>query len=189
MTPLELLASATETFRVRLSCLTAEDLEGLSTCTEWTVRDISDHVVGGNRFAVATLAGEPLDSAVQSAMRGGFDGDPVDLFSVSATAQLRAFNSPEVLTNSVEHPMGAITGKEFLEFRICDLVLHSWDVARSTGGDERIADELVEFVLRQFADGKGRVLDSKSYDSPIHHGNESSITSWDEALLLSGRRP
>jgi len=89
----------------------------------------------------------------------------------------------------VDHPMGQITGLEFLNFRICDLVLHSWDIARSTGGSERIDDDLVEFVWSQFADGAGSVLESGHYGTYERLGDDGSVTMMDSVLLASGRTP
>lgn len=189
MDPLDLLGSASETFHDKIADIDADGWNGISTCTDWTVRDILDHVVGGNRFAVASLDGQPLGEAFLSAMSLGFDGEPVELYSVSAADQLRAFRSPDALRSLVDHPMGQIAGLDFLNFRICDLVLHSWDVARSTGGGEQLDDALVEFVWTQMADGKGPVLKSGSYGTHQDLDGDRSLTTMDRVLLSSGRRP
>ena len=189
MDPLDWLASASDTFHDRIAAVNRNGWTGVSTCTDWTVRDILDHVVGGNRFAVASLDGQPLGEAFLSALSLGFDGEPVAMYSVSAADQLRAFGSPDALRCVVDHPMGQITGLDFLHFRICDLVLHSWDVARSTGGGEHLDDGLVEFVWAQMADGGGSVLQSGSYGTNHHLDDDSSLTTIDRVLLSSGRKP
>jgi len=187
--PLALLASASETFHDRVVAVGHSGWAGASTCTDWTVRDILDHVVGGNRFAVASLDGLPLEEAFLSALSPGFDGQPVELFSVSAADQLRAFGSPGAFERLVDHPIGQITGRDFLNFRICDLVLHSWDIARSTGGAERFDDRLVEFVWAQMEDGARSVLDSGSYGTRQDSAPDRSLTTMENILLTSGRTP
>jgi uncharacterized protein (TIGR03086 family) len=187
--PLCFLASASETFHDRIASVSCSEWAGGSTCTEWTVRDVLDHVVGGNRFAVASLDGLPLEEAFTSALSLGFDGEPVDLYSVSAADQLRAFGTSNALMTMIDHPMGQISGLEFLGYRICDLVLHSWDIARSTGGAERIDDDLVEFVWTQMVDGTGSVLESGSYGTHQPLDDDRSVTTMDRVLLASGRTP
>ena len=189
MDSLDLLASASETFHERIAAVNHNGWAGVSTCSDWTVRDILDHVVGGNRFAVASLDGLPLGVAFISALSLGFEGEPVELYSVSAADQLRAFGSPEAFTRLVDHPMGQITGSDFLNLRICDLVLHSWDIARSTRGREQIDDGLVEFVWTQIADDEGTFLKSGSYGTLQHLGSDRTLTTMDRVLLSSGRTP
>ena len=47
----------------------------------------------------------------------------------------------------IDHPLGEISGREFLEFRVFDISLHAWDLARSIGANEQLAPDLVEVVL------------------------------------------
>ena len=37
---------------------------------------------------------------------------------------------------SFDHPLGHITGRNFLEFRVFDTTLHAWDMAGALGTDE-----------------------------------------------------
>ena len=55
------------------------------------------------------------------------------------------------MTTTVHHPSGDIDGATFLGFRLGDLVLHGWDLARSVGGDEHMDDELVAIVWDAYA--------------------------------------
>ena len=47
----------------------------------------------------------------------------------------------------IDHPLGEISGGEFLVFRVFDIALHAWDLARSIGASERLAPDLVDIVL------------------------------------------
>ena len=47
----------------------------------------------------------------------------------------------------LDHPLGEISGGEFLEFRIFDITLHTWDLARSIGTSEDLSPDLVEVVV------------------------------------------
>jgi hypothetical protein len=43
--------------------------------------------------------------------------------------------------------------RELLEFRVFDLTLHVWDLARAIGADDQIRPELVQAVLAIVANG------------------------------------
>jgi uncharacterized protein (TIGR03086 family) len=140
------LARATAGFQRRLDAVDPDQWEQPSVCDGWTVRDVADHVIGGNRFAVGMLAGHDPARALEHARALGFQGDPAQLHRVSAVAQIEAFSEPGALDRVVHHPGGDVDGRTFLAFRLGDLVLHGWDLARSTGGDESLDEELLPVV-------------------------------------------
>ncbi len=187
--PLALLDVASQSFLEKILNVEQSAWDASSTCAEWTVRDVNDHVAGGNRFSVACLAGSSFEHAFAAALNDGFDGDPIEMFSFSAESQLRAFSEPDALKVTVNHPMGQITGLTFLGYRICDLALHAWDIARSTDTDEQIDDRVVEFVANHFADGSSGVFSSGSYGPAHHVVGDRPLSQWDQVLITSGRTP
>lgn len=146
MDPLEALARATISFAEALGAVPTDSWDKPSVCDGWTVRDLADHVLGGNRFAVGLLAGQDSSTALETALGAGFEGDPADLYGPSAAAQLEAFRAPGALERIVRHPAGDISGVLFLWFRVGDLALHGWDLARSTGGDSQLDEVLLPDV-------------------------------------------
>jgi uncharacterized protein (TIGR03086 family) len=148
--PLDALTRATAGYRQRLVDVGADQWSEPSVCSGWSVKDVADHVLGGNRFAVALVDGASPAEALTRALAESFDGDPVARFVESADAQLAAFTRPGALDANVHHPEGDISGRTFLCYRVGDLLLHGWDIARSTGGDDRLDDELVPGVWREY---------------------------------------
>ncbi len=51
------------------------------------------------------------------------------------------------MTHRVDHPLGVITGEQFLRFRVYDITVHAWDLARSVGADENLVSALVDVVM------------------------------------------
>ena len=117
-------------------------------CEEWDVRYLAAHVVGGNRFAVSILAGLPSTEAIELVMSAPqLGGDAVSSWSTSAAEQRSAFHADGVLDRTVDHPLGLLPARHFLEFRILDLTLHAWDLAQALGLDDVLDADLVDTVL------------------------------------------
>ncbi len=112
-------------------------------CDEWTVRDVADHILGGNRFTVLILGGLPSDAAMDRVTHGDFAGDPGRAFEQSSAEQLLAFGQPGVLERMYEHPMGLLSGRQIARLRMSDLVVHAWDLARALGLPEGLDPLLV----------------------------------------------
>lgn len=147
---LEALTRATSGYQQRLVGVGVDQWDQPSVCDGWTVKDVADHVLGGNRFAAALAGGANPDDALVQALAASFDGDPLAHFVESATSQLEAFSRPGALDAIVHHPQGDISGRTFLYYRVGDLLLHGWDLARSTGGDDQLDGELVTDVWREY---------------------------------------
>ena len=189
MEPLDALTRATAEYRQRLVDVGADQWNEPSVCSGWSVKDLADHVLGGNRFAVALVDGASTDEALTYALTGSFDGDPVARFVESADAQLAAFSRPGALEAIVHHPEGDINGRTFLYYRVGDLLLHGWDLARSTGGDDRLDEELVPDVWREYQQLLDAAADNGAFgtgpsgtvpaDAPLSH----------RLLDLTGRNP
>lgn len=103
-----------------------------SPCEGWSVTDVVDHVVTGERFTVQMLAGASLSDAVQviTGLDPG-DEDVVGQLTEAAAEALAAFDGS--LDRTVDHPVGPITARRMLGFRIIDQLGHTWDVATAIG--------------------------------------------------------
>jgi uncharacterized protein (TIGR03086 family) len=183
-----LLSRATDFFERRLAAVTAQQWPMASVCDGWTVKDVADHVVGGNRFAVGMLAGFDAGSAFQGALAEGFADDPVVAYQLSARTQLDAFRAPGALEVVVHHLDGDIDALQFLGFRLGDLLLHGWDLARSCGGDDSLDDDLVHAVWDVY-----HPMLTGSHTSAGFGGGSTGLVSDDAPLAvrlldLTGRR-
>ena len=189
MEPLAALARASAGYERRLMSVSDNHWDRPSVCDGWSIRDVADHVLGGNRFAVGLLAGQSADEALAHAMEPGFDDDPVVSYRASATAQHDAFAAAGALEHVVHHPAGEIDGSHFLGFRLGDLVLHGWDIARSIGSDETLDEELLLAVWNAYqpilsaADERWAFGDGSSGNVP------DDAPLWLRLLDLTGRRP
>lgn len=102
-----------------------------SPCAEWSVFDVVDHVVAGERFTVGVLGGASLTEAVEAQVGLDPKADVLEQVTKAAAAALEAFNGS--LDRIVDHRVGPISARRMLGFRIIDQLGHTWDVATATG--------------------------------------------------------
>jgi uncharacterized protein (TIGR03086 family) len=187
---IDALRRAGEEYRQRLVQVGRDQWNLPSVCEGWTVKELADHVLGGNRFTVPLLGGASADTAFSIAVDGDFDDDIVALFDESMAAQLEAFAVPGALDVEVAHPAGATSGITFAGLRTGDLLLHAWDLARSIGVDDSLNSEVVEQVWQVYEPRlNAGAIGSGGF------GDGATGTLGDDAALvlrlldLTGRRP
>src|SRR3954452_2722716 len=127
-----------------LGAVTPQDWAFPTPCEGWTVHDLVVHVVGGTRMSVALLDGATRDEAFATLQGDVLGDEPLDTFA-EAQAQLSAkFRALDSLEVTIHHMVGDIPAAMLLGFRIGDLTLHSWDLARAIGADETLDPVLVD---------------------------------------------
>jgi mycothiol maleylpyruvate isomerase-like protein len=68
-------------------------------------------------------------------------------FVATADRMVACFHEDGALERVVHHVIGDRTGSELVSMRILDAAVHAWDLARAIGADERLHDEIVDFLL------------------------------------------
>jgi uncharacterized protein (TIGR03086 family) len=183
------LARAQDAFDLRLGRVEADQWSLPTVCPDWTVRDLVNHVVVGSTMSVRLLDGAALDQIMALFGSDALGDDPLETRRQTVAAEREAFAAPGALDRIVHHPAGDIPGAVLLGFRTGDNLLHTWDLARATGGDEVLPDDVVADVwsvlepfgpsigtLGVFGDGPSGTVGP---DAPLQT----------RLLDLSGRRP
>ena len=158
-------------------------------CSEWDVRGLVVHVIEGSGMARRLLDGASAEHA-RAAFGVEHGTDLAAEMDAAFAAELEAFERAGAMEMTVHHPAaGDIPGAGLCDFRTGDYLLHSWDLARATGQDERLPEVLVTATwealqpmapiigqIGVFGSGpSGDVPD----DAPLH----------ERLLDLTGRRP
>ena len=89
---------------------------------------------GDRRDAIAVLGVDHLGD------------DPVAAIDEALQRQQAAFDRPGVESHVFQHPAGDMPGAQVLQFRLGDVLVHQWDLARAIGADEHLDPELVDEV-------------------------------------------
>jgi uncharacterized protein (TIGR03086 family) len=112
-------------------------------CTDWTVRDLVNHLVGANLVFAALLRDRtPPDRGTDH-----LGENPAVAYRDSGTAVQAAFDQPGVLERTYQAPIGSVPGAVMLHLRITDLLVHAWDLAQATGQPVDLPDDLAEQAL------------------------------------------
>lgn len=155
----------------------------------WTVRALVDHVVGGNRMAVAILQGGSKADGLAQFARSADDVDVVAAFDESRQELAEAFAAPGAMERTVAHPAMDMPADQLLGFRLTEYGLHGWDLARAIGVDDAIDHDVLTSLLA--------LLEPMAEILPVTgmFGSGTSGELGDDASLqhrvldLSGRRP
>jgi uncharacterized protein (TIGR03086 family) len=182
---LNALEVATAEFGRRVAAVDQGGWTGATPCSDWNIHYLTAHVVGGNQFAVLILGGMSASDAIERVMSAPQLGDDaLSAWAITSVAQLHAFRGAKVLERRVDHPLGEITGREFLEFRVFDITLHAWDLARSIGAEERLDADLVHTVLGIVENGPVGM----GFGITALAGAEGAVSPQARLLGLNGRR-
>ena len=138
-----------------------DDWSSDSPCEGWSVFDVVDHVIAGDRFAAIVLGGGTLDAAIGAVVGIDHVGADAVAATVDAAAGARTgFAGP--LDAEVEHPVGRIPARRFLGFRIMDQLGHTWDVATGIDRPVTLAPDAVAVALEVAATERA-MLDASAH--------------------------
>src|SRR6478672_11735211 len=116
-------------------------LGNATPCTDWTVRDVINHVVGGAAmFAECVEQGSVKDDRLGQLMGGDNLGDDYKgAFHKASDRARAAFSSEGALEKMVKLPFGEMPAEVALNIAVMDVMTHAVDIARSTG--QKIDDD------------------------------------------------
>ncbi|MGY1590779.1 TIGR03086 family metal-binding protein [Geodermatophilus sp. SYSU D00708] len=167
--PLAPLATALDGTGQLVAAVTPDQWDAPTPCTDWTVRRLVNHLVGGNRLVVRVLRGEPLPPLDQLGRRASVDQlgeDPAASHRDSADQLLAALREPGVLERAHTLPAGTLPGPALVRLRTVETLVHGWDLARATGRPAPFPDELAERELAFSRDLLGRLPEGRQPFAP-----------------------
>ena len=129
-----------EQFGQRVEAAPDDAWGNASPCEGWSARDVLMHVVDTQRRLVWRLNGSEGEPEPVPA-----DADPKQVWRDSFAATKEALAAPGALEKSVPGPGGGEMPIEMAVGRIyaSDVLIHTWDLARAVGGDEKLDEDAV----------------------------------------------
>src|SRR4051812_44889824 len=164
------------------------ELGNATLCTEWTVRDVINHITGGaTMFAECVENGSVADDRLGQLMGGDNLGDDYKAAFNAASARARAaFSGEGALEKMVKLPFGEMPAGIALNIAVMDVMTHALDIAKATG--QTVDDD----ALLEDALTIGRQLITDDFRTPGVFGAEQpappNATAAEKLLAFAGRK-
>jgi uncharacterized protein (TIGR03086 family) len=108
------------------------------------------HLVEENRWTPPLLAGRTIAEVGDELSLDLLGDDPQGAWAASAVDAGEAVARPDALDATTHLSFGDVPGAEYVRQLTADLLVHAWDLARATGGDERLDADVVAAVAEWF---------------------------------------
>jgi uncharacterized protein (TIGR03086 family) len=136
----------------RVGAIRDDDWGEPTPCTDWTVRDLVNHLAYEDLWTPETMHGRTIEE-VGDRFEGDLLGDqPVATSLAAAAAALRAVEETLPADGLVYLSYGEERAEEYVRQLAADHLVHSWDMAVATGGDPHLDRALVAEVAGWYAD-------------------------------------
>jgi uncharacterized protein (TIGR03086 family) len=163
----------------RVNAVREDQWEDPTPCTEWTVRDLVNHVAGEDLWTVPLMQGSRIEE-VGDRFAGDVLGErpcPAALDAAKEAVSVVAERLPR--GERVHLSYGEENPDEYVRQLAADHLIHAWDLAAAIGGDTRLDPHLVTEVTRWF-DGPEELMRSAGIIGP-----RASSTGEPQADLLA----
>jgi len=168
---------AADGFTARLDAVTDDQWDNSTPCTDWNVRELVDHVI-----AIQRQIPEGLGVTVSDG-----DGMPKATWHAVRDAALEALRQPGVMERTMPGRAGEVPVEMALIPRLSDVLVHTWDLARATGGDERLSPDVAAIVLERLRPNDEILRSTGTFGPRVESPPDADVVV--ELLCFTGRQP
>jgi uncharacterized protein (TIGR03086 family) len=126
----------TEAFERLIAGIRPDQWDDPTPCSQWNVRRLVNHVVGGTLMFISVVTGAPPPDRSLDHL----GDDPAATFRACVSRLRAALADDEAYAATYTGPLGPGTGAQMLDLRVHEMVVHGWDLARATGQAMAIDD-------------------------------------------------
>ena len=141
-----------EHWAARVAAVRKDQWGDPTPCTEWSVRQLVNHVVGEELWTVPLLRGGTIDEVGSQFDGDVLGGEPLGRARVAADEAVAAVDELVPGGGHVQLSYGKEDMGEYVRQLCADHLIHGWDLAAATGGDMSMDPELVAEVGAWFAE-------------------------------------
>ncbi|HZD65288.1 MAG TPA: TIGR03086 family metal-binding protein [Acidimicrobiales bacterium] len=126
-----------DAFSARVDAVPGDRWSSPAPCEGWTTRDVVAHVASGHRRILAGLAGaEPQPVTA--------DEDAAAAWRTAYADMVKTASDPDAVNQTYQSPMGPMPLGQFMgRMLTTEILVHTWDLARAAGLDERLDQDAV----------------------------------------------
>ncbi|HEY7625884.1 MAG TPA: TIGR03086 family metal-binding protein [Ilumatobacteraceae bacterium] len=133
MDQLATLAYAIEELRRTVTSLDASQMDKVTNCAPWTVRQLASHALNNQLVWAGIVTGRELVSFADTMAAVPYEGDLAAYANGVAKQALDLWETDGVLEAMHVTPFGEVPGSVVITFSIIDGIAHAWDLSASTG--------------------------------------------------------
>ena len=187
MDPVEAHRRAVEEFDTRVRSISEDQWQRSTPCQDWDVRALVNHLVNENKWTAPLIGGKTVED-VGDAFDGDLLGDNPQVAWEGSAAEARAAVDAVAgdLDRMVNVSWGQIPAREYIEQLWTDHLIHSWDLARAIGADEKLDPELVEICYRGSAPMEDFLKSTGAYGDKVEAPEGADTQT--KLLAIFGRR-
>jgi uncharacterized protein (TIGR03086 family) len=139
MDSIERIDRATAFASQKVKKVTPDDLPRPTPCSEFDVRALLNHMIGGLGMLTTAASGE------KAAIPQGdqFGTDPGSAYEQGRDALMAAIRGDGVLDRKWEMPFGSMPGAMMAGIAFMEHLTHAWDIAKATDQDTTLPADLV----------------------------------------------
>ena len=182
--PVELFEKATGGIDKIISGIKQDQINAQTPCSEWKVKDLIEHLIGGAAHLSASLAGGSGDSPSSendvTKLAANYRSVIADVLHKAADAS--------ALEAQVATPAGEMSAGQFIGILSLDNLVHTWDLAKATGQSASLDPALTEACYSMFVPGLIDMARPHGAFGPAVSVPDSASTQ-DKLLGYTGRQP
>jgi uncharacterized protein (TIGR03086 family) len=164
----------------------ADQWSAPTPCTDWDVRELVNHLVVEHLWVPPLLAGRTVAEVGDAYDGDQLGADPVAAWDAAVAASAADFADDGALDRTVHLSYGDRPAREYCREMVLDLAVHGWDLARATGGDERIDPDLVQLAYGHLAPIVHLWQDAGVFGPPVPIADDADLQT--RLLAMTGRK-
>lgn len=172
-------------FGTRVEAITDDQWDGPTPDTEWSVKDLVDHLVTEQLWIPDLVAGQTIAEIGDRFEGDNLGDDPLTAWRAAAVSARAAWEEPGATERMVDLSFGSVPADEYGWQLTTDLAVHSWDLARAIGAPDQLDDDLVgaclTYVRSRIDVFQTTSLFAPSLEVPVGADNQTTL------LALLGR--
>ncbi|MFD3488191.1 TIGR03086 family metal-binding protein [Streptomyces sp. NPDC058665] len=159
---------ALDLFTDRVHAVRADQWGAPTPCAAWSVRDLVNHLTAEQLWVPPLVSEGRTMAEVGDAFDGDVLGDdPVAAWDRAAAGARAAFAERGASERVVGLSYGPTRAGAYCAQMVLDAVVHTWDLSRGIGVNERLPGPLVDFALTEVEPYAGALSASGMFDAPL----------------------
>ena len=136
-------------------------------CTEWSVRELVNHIVYEQLWVPDLLAGKTIEEVGDRYDGDVLGDDPQAAWASAAAAAAAAVAAPGAIDGTVHLSYGDAPAAEYLSQLVIDLTVHAWDLAVGINVDDEMPNDLSAYVLNIVKENQDALTGSGAFAAPL----------------------